>query len=221
MRILIAEDETFLADAVAAGFRSHGWAVDVAGDGDRALELALVHDYDVLVLDRDLPGTHGDDVCRSVVAAGRGCRIVMLTAAARLDDRVEGFELGADDYLPKPFAFAELVVRVRALGRRSAAAAPLVLRAADIELDPARGTVVRAGDPVHLTRKQFGVLELLLGARGQLVSAEVMLEKVWDEHADPFTTAPRVTVSTLRRALGAPDPITTVAGVGYRIDVDA
>jgi two-component system, OmpR family, response regulator VanR len=217
MRVLIAEDEAFLADAVATGFRDQGWAVDVAPDGTRALDLALVNDYDVVVLDRDLPGTHGDDVCRMLVGERRPCRILMLTAAARVDERVVGFELGADDYLAKPFAFVELVARVRALGRRAESAVPLLLRAGDIELDPARGSVTRGGEDVRLTRKQFGVLELLLRADGALVSAETMLEKVWDENADPFTTAPRVTVSTLRRALGAPDPIVTVPGVGYRI----
>lgn len=218
VRVLLAEDEAFLADAVAAGFRDAGWAVDVAPDGGRALDLSLVNDYDVVVLDRDLPVLHGDEVCRTLVAESRPCRILMLTAAAHLDDRMVGFELGADDYLAKPFAFVELVARVRALGRRPRAAVPLVLRTGDIELDPTRATVQRSGVDVQLTRKQFGVLELLMRADGRLVSAEEMLEKVWDENADPFTTAPRVTVSTLRRALGQPDPITTVPGVGYRIE---
>ena len=219
MRVLIAEDEPFLAEAVQAGLRREAIAADIALDGDEALRRIALADYDVLVLDRDLPGTHGDDVAAIVAREHPDVRILMLTAAARLRDKVDGFALGADDYLPKPFAFEELVVRLRALARRSGGGpiAPPVLEFADLRLDPFRRDVYRDGRYVKLTRKQFAVLELLLRAAGGVVSAETMLEKAWDEHADPLTTAPRVTISTLRRALGEPDLIVTVPGAGYRL----
>lgn len=217
MRVLVVEDEPFLAEAVQAGLRLEAIAADVALDGDDALERIAVNDYDVVVLDRDLPGTHGDDVCRVVARDHPGTRVLMLTAATRLQDKVGGFRLGADDYLTKPFELAELVVRLHALARRPVAAAPPVLEHADLRLDPFRREVYRAGRYVRLTRKQFAVLHLLMQADGGVVSAETMLEKAWDEHADPLTTAPRVTVSTLRKALGDPDLITTVPGAGYRL----
>ena len=217
MRVLVVEDEPFLAEALQAGLRLEAIAADVALDGDDALERIAVNDYDVVVLDRDLPGTHGDDVCRVVARDHPGARVLMLTAATRLQDKVGGFRLGADDYLTKPFELAELVVRLHALARRPAAAAPPVLEHADLRLDPFRREVYRAGRYVRLTRKQFAVLHLLMQADGGVVSAETMLEKVWDENADPLTTAPRVTVSTLRKALGEPDLITTVPGAGYRL----
>jgi two-component system, OmpR family, response regulator VanR len=217
MRVLVVGDEPFLAEAVQAGLRLEAIAADVALDGDDALERIAVNDYDVVVLDRDLPGTHGDDVCRVVARDHPGTRVLMLTAATRLQDKVGGFRLGADDYLTKPFELAELVVRLHALARRPVAAAPPVLEHADLRLDPFRREVYRAGRYVRLTRKQFAVLHLLMQADGGVVSAETMLEKAWDEHADPLTTAPRVTVSTLRKALGDPDLITTVPGAGYRL----
>ncbi|MBO9569066.1 MAG: response regulator transcription factor [Cellulomonas iranensis] len=217
MRVLVVEDEPFLAEALQAGLRLEAIAADVALDGDDALERIAVNDYDVVVLDRDLPGTHGDDVCRVVARDHPGTRVLMLTAATRLQDKVGGFRLGADDYLSKPFELAELVVRLHALARRPVAAAPPVLEHADLRLDPFRREVYRAGRYVRLTRKQFAVLHLLMQADGGVVSAETMLEKAWDEHADPLTTAPRVTVSTLRKALGDPDLITTVPGAGYRL----
>jgi len=217
VRVLIAEDERFLAEALQTGLRREAIAADIAADGDEALRRIALVDYDVLVLDRDLPGTHGDDVCAIVSREHPGVRILLLTAAARLADKVSGFELGADDYLPKPFAFAELVVRLRALARRPAASAPPVLEAGDLRLDPYRRETYRGGRYVGLTRKQFAVLELLMRAGGGVVSAETLLEKVWDENADPLTSAPRVTMSTLRKALGPPDPIVTVPGAGYRL----
>ena len=217
MRVLVVEDEPFLAEALQAGLRLEAIAADVALDGDDALERIAVNDYDVVVLDRDLPGTHGDDVCRVVARDHPSTRVLMLTAATRLQDKVGGFRLGADDYLTKPFELAELVVRLHALARRPVAAATPVLEHADLRLDPFRREVYRAGRYVRLTRKQFAVLHLLMQADGGVVSAETMLEKAWDEHADPLTTAPRVTVSTLRKALGDPDLITTVPGAGYRL----
>jgi two-component system response regulator VanR len=217
MRVLIAEDERFLAEALQAGLRREAIAADIAPDGDEALRRVALADYDVLVLDRDLPGAHGDEVCARVSREHPGVRILMLTAAGRLNDKVGGFELGADDYLAKPFAFPELVVRLRALARRPPAAAPPVLEFGDLRLDPFRRESYRAGRYLKLTRKQFAVLELLMRAGGGVVSAETLLEKAWDSNADPFTTAPRVTVSTLRKALGAPDPIATVTGAGYRL----
>jgi len=217
MRVLIVEDEVFMAEALQAGLRHEAIAADVAFDGDQALERVGVNDYDVLVLDRDIPGTHGDDVCAAVAREHPGTRVLMLTAATRLRDKVEGFTLGADDYLTKPFALEELVVRLRALARRPSAAVPPVLEYAGLRLDPYRREAYRDGRYLRLARKQFAVLELLLRADGGVVSAETLLEKVWDENADPFTSAPRVTVSTLRRILGEPDPVVTVPGVGYRL----
>ncbi|GAB2596914.1 response regulator transcription factor [Streptomyces capparidis] len=216
MRVLLVEDEQPLAGYVAAGLRRNGFAVDVAHDGATALDKCDLAPYDVVVLDRNLPGVHGDTVCRRL--AGRGtARILMLTASGAVQDRVDGLTLGADDYLAKPFAFSELVARVRALLRRSAPARPPVLRAGDVVLDPARRTAERAGRALPLTPKEFGVLERLLAADGAVVSAETLLEKVWDEHADPFTNAVRITVGTLRRKLGGPPLVETVTGAGYRI----
>ncbi|HEX6354623.1 response regulator transcription factor [Actinophytocola sp.] len=217
MRILIVEDEEPLADAIARGLRREGMAVDVALDGDEGHEKASVTRYDVVVLDRDLPGMSGDELCREIVASGQLTRVIMLTASGSVADRVEGLSLGADDYLAKPFAFDELVARVRALARRATPVTPPVLRAGDVELDPARRTVTRAGQQVDLTRKEFGVLEVLLAASGSVVSSEELLERVWDEHADPFTTTVRVTVMTLRKKLGEPGIIDTVVGSGYRV----
>jgi DNA-binding response OmpR family regulator len=217
VRILIVEDEEPLAEAVARGLRREGMAVDVALDGDEGHEKASVTRYDVVVLDRDLPGMSGDELCREIVGSGQLTRVIMLTASGSVADRVEGLSLGADDYLAKPFAFDELVARVRALARRSTPVTPPVLRAGDLELDPARRTVTRSGAPVDLTRKEFGVLEVLLAASGSVVSSEELLERVWDEHADPFTTTVRVTVMTLRKKLGEPGIIDTVVGSGYRV----
>ncbi|HEX7661206.1 MAG TPA: response regulator transcription factor [Pseudonocardiaceae bacterium] len=217
MRVLIVEDERPLADAIARGLRREGMAVDVALDGDDGHEKVSITRYDVVVLDRDLPGMSGDELCRKIVAGGALSRVLMLTASGGVADRVEGLSLGADDYLTKPFAFAELVARVRALARRSTPATPPVLRAGDVELDPAKRTVHRAGAPVELTRKEFGVLEVLLAANGAVVSSEELLERVWDENADPFTTTVRVTVMTLRKKLGEPGIIETVIGAGYRV----
>jgi DNA-binding response OmpR family regulator len=193
-------------------------AVDVAHDGDLGLEKAMMTRYDVLVLDRDLPGRSGDDVCRRLAAEGSLTRVLMLTAAGGLADRVQGLELGADDYLGKPFAFEELVARGRALGRRATPAAPPVLSGpGGVSLDPARRTATRDGVALDLTRKEFGVLEELLRAGGAVVSSEELLERVWDEHADPFTTIVRVTVMTLRKKLGDPPVVQTVVGAGYRM----
>ncbi|HSA51178.1 MAG TPA: response regulator transcription factor [Yinghuangia sp.] len=217
MRVLVVEDEQLLADAVATGLRREAMAVDVVYDGEAALERVAVNDYDVVVLDRDLPLVHGDDVCRAVIDTGLPTRILMLTASGDVSDRVEGLELGADDYLPKPFAFSELTARVRALGRRAVTALPPVLERAGIRLDPNRREVVRDGTTVHLSPKEFAVLEVLMRADGSVVSAEQMLEKAWDENTDPFTNVVRVTVMTLRRKLGEPAVIMTVPGAGYRI----
>jgi two-component system response regulator VanR len=217
VRALIVEDEVFLAEALQAGLRQEAIAADIALDGDDAVERVSVNDYDVVVLDRDIPGMHGDDVCAFITREHPTVRVLMLTAATRLTDKVQGFELGADDYLTKPFALEELIVRLHALARRPAAVAPPVLEFADLRLDPFRREVYRAGRYVKLTRKQFAVLQLLMQADGGVVSAETMLEKAWDENADPFTSAPRVTMSTLRKALGSPDLIATVSGSGYRL----
>jgi DNA-binding response OmpR family regulator len=218
VRVLVVEDEVQLADAVARGLRREGMAVDVAHDGDSGLEKALMTRYDVLVLDRDLPGTSGDDVLRHLAGEGALTRVLMLTAASSLADRVTGLELGADDYLGKPFAFAELVARVRALGRRATPPAPPVLRGpGGLALDPARRTATRDGRPLPLTRKELGVLEVLLRADGAVVSGEELLERVWDEFADPATTTVRVTVMTLRKKLGEPPVVQTVVGQGYRL----
>lgn len=216
MRVLVVEDERLLADAIADGLRRHAMAVDVVYDGAAALEHTGVNDYDVVVLDRDLPGVPGDEVCRQVAAAGTA-RVLMLTAATAVRERVAGLALGADDYLGKPFAFSELVARVRALARRTRPAVAPVLDRAGLRLDPHHREVHRDERPVPLSRKEFGVLEELLRAEGGVVSTERLLEKVWDEHTDPFTNTVRVTVMTLRRKLGAPAVIETVAGVGYRI----
>jgi DNA-binding response OmpR family regulator len=217
MRVLVVEDERVLADAIGAGLRGEALAVDVVYDGDAALERLSVNDYDVVVLDRDLPVVHGDDVCRTLARSGAPVRVLMLTAAADLADRVEGLDLGADDYLPKPFAFAELVARVRALGRRARLPAPPVLQRAGVLLDPARRQASRDGRPLPLRVKEFLVLEELLRAEGAAVSAEQLLEKAWDENIDPFTHVVRVTIMTLRRKLGEPPLIETIAGAGYRL----
>jgi DNA-binding response OmpR family regulator len=217
MRILVVEDEPLLADAVAEWLRGDAHAVDVAYDGGAALERLGVHDYDVVVLDRDLPVVHGDDVCKAVVAGESDSRVLMLTAAAEIDDRVAGLALGADDYLPKPFAFRELAARVVALGRRARPAAPPVLQRAGIRLDPHLREVYRNGRYVPLSRKEFAVLAELLRAEGAAVSAETLLEKAWDENADPFTHAVRMTILKLRRKLGDPPVVLTDPGVGYRV----
>ena len=217
MRVLVVEDEQLLADAIARGLRRESMAVDVAYDGRQGWERIGVNDYDVVVLDRDLPGMHGDDLCRQIVALGGASRVLMLTAASEVSDRVAGLTLGADDYLGKPFSFSELVARVRALGRRAVPLVPPVLEAAGVRLDPARREVTREGKPVPLAPKEFAVLEVLMRADGAAVSAEQLLEKAWDENADPFTNVVRVTVMTLRRRLGEPQVIKTVPGAGYRI----
>jgi DNA-binding response OmpR family regulator len=218
MRVLVVEDEQLLADAIATGLRREAMAVDVVYDGAAAWERASVNDYDVVVLDRDLPRLSGDEVCRRIVAAGGPTRVLMLTAASDVRDRVSGLTLGADDYLGKPFAFVELVARVRALGRRAVAPVPPVLERAGLRLDPARREVSRDGRPVALSPKEFAVLEVLLRASGAAVTAEQLLEKAWDENADPFTNVVRVTVMTLRRRLGDPPVVLTVPGAGYRIE---
>ena len=215
MRVLVAEDEEFLAEALRSGLHREGMAVDIVHDGDMALERIAVNDYDVVVLDRDLPEVHGDEVCRCVVGDHPECRILMLTAADRLSDKVEGLRLGSDDYLVKPFDFAELVARLHALRRRSSPAHPPVLTCADVRLDPARRSAVRDDRPLSLTPKEFTVLELLMRADGAVLSAEQLLEKAWDANADPFTNAVRITVSTLRRKLGDPPVLHTATGVGY------
>jgi DNA-binding response OmpR family regulator len=217
MRVLVVEDHEELAKAVAAGLRREGMAVDLSFDGDSALERTCCTDYDVMVLDRDLPGTHGDEVCTAMIAEGKNTRILMLTASAAIADRVDGLTLGADDYLPKPFAFAELVARIRALGRRSQRAVPPLLVCGDLRLDSARRVALRAGRRLDLTAKEMAVLELLMAAQGAVVSAEQMLEQAWDEHADPFTATVKVTISRLRSKLGDPPVIQTVDRCGYRI----
>jgi DNA-binding response OmpR family regulator len=217
MRILVVEDEPLLADAVAEWLRGDAHAVDVVHDGGAALERIGVNDYDVVVLDRDLPVVHGDDVCRAVAESDSSVRVLMLTAAADIDDRVAGLALGADDYLPKPFAFRELAARVMALGRRAGPAVPPILERGGIRLDPHRRQVFRDGRYVPLSRKEFAVLAELLRADGTAVSAEQLLEKAWDEHADPFTNAVRITILKLRRKLGDPPVVLTDPGVGYRI----
>jgi len=217
MRILVVEDEPVFADAVAEWLRGDAHAVDVVYDGGAALEHVGVHDYDVVVLDRDLPVVHGDEVCRAVTAGSGTARVLMLTAAGTVDDRVMGLSLGADDYLTKPFAFRELGARVEALGRRSRTAAPPVLERAGIRLDPHRREVYRDGRYVPLSRKEFAVLAELLRADGAAVSAEQLLEKAWDEHIDPFTHVVRMAILKLRRKLGEPRIVMTDPGVGYRI----
>ena len=217
MRVLVIEDDMELAEAIGVGLRRAQMAVDVALDGRSGLQRALVNDYDVVLLDRDLPGLHGDEVCAEIVAHGARSRVLMLTAAATIDDRVEGLGRGADDYLAKPFAFAELVARVSALARRSHPAVPPVLVHGDLRLDTAERRVWRGDELLVLGPKEFGILELLLAAHGRVVSAEELLARVWDEAADPFTTTVKVTMSRLRRKLGDPPVIETVTQAGYRI----
>ncbi len=218
VRVLIVEDEPYMAEAIRHGLRLEAITADIAGDGDTALGLLSVNAYDIAVLDRDIPGPSGDEIARRIVASGGGIPILMLTAADRLDDKASGFGLGADDYLTKPFDLRELVLRLRALDRRRAHNRPPVREIAGLRLDPFRREVHRHGQYVALTRKQFAVLEVLMAAEGGVVSAEELLEQAWDENADPFTNAVRITVSALRKRLGEPWVIATVAGVGYRID---
>jgi DNA-binding response OmpR family regulator len=217
VRVLVVEDERLLADTIADGLRRQAMAVDVAYDGDAALERIAMNDYDVVVLDRDLPLVSGDQVCASLVASQVPTRVLMLTAATAVTERVAGLGLGADDYLTKPFAFAELTARIHALGRRARPATPPVLERAGIRLDPHQRTVTRDGRPVEPSRKEFAVLAELLRAEGGVVSAEQLLEKAWDENADPFTGVVRFVIMTLRRKLGDPPVIDTVPGAGYRI----
>ncbi|MEU6054614.1 response regulator transcription factor [Streptomyces xanthochromogenes] len=218
MRVLIVEDEPYLAEAVRDGLRLEAIAADIAGDGDAALELLGINSYDLAVLDRDIPGPSGDEVARRIVGSGSGIPILMLTAADRIDDKASGFGLGVDDYLTKPFEMRELVLRLRALDRRRAHVRPPVREIAGLRVDPFRREVFRDGRYVALTRKQFAVLDVLVAAEGGVVSAEELLERAWDENADPLTNAVRITVSALRKRLGAPWIIATVPGVGYRID---
>jgi len=218
MRVLLVEDEPLMAEAIRDGLRLEAIAADIAGDGDTALELLEVNSYDIAVLDRDIPGPSGDEVAASIVAGGSGMPILMLTAADRLDDLESGFGIGADDYLTKPFDLRELVLRIRALDRRRSHSRPPVREIAGLRLDPFRREVFRDGSYVALTRKQFAVLEVLVSAEGGVISAEELLERAWDENADPFTNAVRITVSALRKRLGEPWVIATVPGVGYRID---
>jgi two-component system response regulator VanR len=218
MRVLIVEDEPYLAEAIRDGLRLEAIASDIAGDGDTAWELLSINPYDIVVLDRDIPGPSGDEIAERIVASATGTPILMLTAADRIDDKASGFELGADDYLTKPFEFRELVLRLRALERRRGIARPPVREFAGLRLDPFRREVYRDGRYVALTRKQFAVLDVLLAAEGGIVSAEDLLERAWDENADPFTNAVRITVSSLRKRLGEPWLIGTVPGVGYRME---
>ena len=217
MRVLVVEDEELLANAVARGLRREGMAVDIALDGQVALDKLDMNPYDVVVLDRDLPVVHGDDVCRSIVERDDAPRVIMLTASGGLGDLVDGLALGADDYLGKPFAFPELVARVRALARRTSSSRPPVLERGDLRLDPAAHRVTRASESIPLARKEFAVLQTLMEADGAVVSAEQLLEQVWDENTDPFTNVVRVTVMNLRRKLGEPPVIETVIGAGYRL----
>jgi DNA-binding response OmpR family regulator len=217
MRVLVVEDDEQVAGGIAVGLRRAGMAVDVVFDGTAGLEWALFGVHDVVVLDRDLPGLHGDKVCAELIKGGNPPRILMLTAAAEIDDRVDGLALGADDYLSKPFALAELVARIRALVRRAEPALPPVLVHAGLELDTARHQLRRNGQPIELGPKEFGVLEALLSARGRVVSAEELLDRIWDDTSDPATTAVKVTISRLRQKLGDPPIVQTVASLGYRI----
>ena len=221
MRVLLVEDEPLMAEAIRDGLRLEAIATDVAGDGAAALQLLDINSYDIAVLDRDIPGPSGDEIAKRIVASGSGMPILMLTAADRLDDKASGFELGADDYLTRPFELRELVLRLRALDRRRAHARPPVREIAGLRLDPFRREVYRDGRLVALTRKQFAVLEVLVAAEGGVVSAEDLLERAWDENADPFTNAVRITVSGLRKRLGEPWIVATVPGAGYRIDTGA
>jgi two-component system, OmpR family, response regulator VanR len=218
MRVLIVEDEPLMAEAICAGLRLEAIAADVAGDGNAALEMLSLNTYDIAVLDRDIPGPSGDEIAKRIVASASGTPILMLTAADRLDDKTTGFGLGADDYLTKPFELQELVLRLRALDRRRAHHRPPVRELAGLRVDPFRREVYRDGRYIALTRKQFAVLEVLVAAEGGVVSAEELLGRAWDENADPFTNAVRITVSALRKRLGDPAIIATVPGVGYRID---
>ncbi|HEX6461569.1 MAG TPA: response regulator transcription factor [Thermoleophilaceae bacterium] len=218
MRVLIVEDEPYMAEAIRDGLRLEAIAADIAGNGHTALELLSLNAYDVAVLDRDIPGPGGDEIARGIVASGSGMPILMLTAADRLDDKASGFELGADDYLTKPFDLRELILRLRALDRRRAHNRPPVRELAGLRVDPFRREVYRDGRHVALTRKQFAVLEVLVAAEGGVVSAEELLERAWDENADPFTNAVRITISGLRKRLGEPWVIATVPGAGYRIE---
>lgn len=217
MRVLIVEDEVRLAETIARGLRRRGMTVDVSHDGADGLHRAVETTYDVVVLDRDLPSMHGDEVCRRLVEARTDTRVLMLTAAGALDDLVTGLGLGADDFMAKPFEFAELHARLLALGRRSAPAAPVVLRWSDLAVDPGRRTAARGGRDLGLTPREHDVLEVLLRAEGRIVSSEELLERAWDEHADPFTTSVRVIVSRLRSKLGDPGIVETVVGHGYRL----
>jgi DNA-binding response OmpR family regulator len=217
MRVLVAEDFEIFAKSIATGLRRAGMAVDMALDGDEALQSLAVTRYDVVVLDRDLPGTHGDEVCRQIVAGGSGSRVLMLTAASTVADRVDGLGLGADDYLPKPFDFAELVARIRALARRSAVVVPPVLESGELTVDPGRREAFRSGRRLDLSPKEFAVLECLVAADGRIVSAEELLDRVWDSEADPFTTAVKSTIRRLRLKLGDPPAVHTVREGGYRV----
>jgi DNA-binding response OmpR family regulator len=217
MRVLVVEDHAELAGSVARVLRRDGIAADIAGDGEEALRRAAVVDYDVVVLDRDLPRMHGDDVCRALVARGGDTKVLMLTASGTIAERVEGLSLGADDYLPKPFAYAELLARIRALARRARPSLPPILEHGDLQLDPGRRAATRAGERLALSPKELAVLEHLLGAGGRVVSAEELLERVWDEEADPFTTTVKSTINRLRAKLGDPPVIVTVPQGGYRI----
>ncbi len=217
MRVLLVEDEAALADVVARGLRQAGLAVDISPDGEDAIEAASINSYDVVVLDRQLPGIHGDEVCRSLVRMAVPPRVIMLTAAGNIEDRVRGLEIGADDYLPKPFAMAELVARVQALARRPTTLTLPVIEIGDLVVDTSRRIARRRNSDLPLTRKEFGVLEVLAATPDRVVSAEELLERVWDDAADPFTNAVRITIMTLRRKLGDPPLIETVIGVGYRL----
>jgi DNA-binding response OmpR family regulator len=217
MRVLVVEDHAELAEAVASGLRREGMAVDIAEDGGSGLASARVYEYDVIVLDRDLPVIHGDEVCKQLNAGGVRARVLMLTASGGIEERVQGLSIGADDYLPKPFAFSELVARVRALARRAHPALPPVLESGDLQLDSARRRASRGSECLDLSAKEFAVLELLMGAQGAVISSEELLARAWDEAADPFSNVVKVTVSRLRRKLGEPQLIETVPGGGYRI----
>jgi DNA-binding response OmpR family regulator len=218
IRVLVVEDDLELAQTIAEGLRQHAMPVDIASDGSEALDKITLNEYDVVVLDRDLPRVHGDDVCRVIVAQDGGPRVLMLTAAAAMEHRVDGLEIGADDYLAKPFAFAELVARIHALARRPARGTSPVLRVGDLLFDVARRHVQRGGREIRLTAKEYAVLDVLMRADGAVVSTEELLERAWDENADPFTATVRVTIANLRRKLGQPPIVETLIGVGYRIE---
>jgi DNA-binding response OmpR family regulator len=217
MRVLVVEDHAELAESIARVLRRDGIAADIAPDGEEALTRTAVVDYDVVVLDRDLPRVHGDEVCRELMARDGAAKVLMLTASGTIAERVEGLSIGADDYLPKPFAYAELLARIRALARRAQPPLPPVLAHGDLELDPGRRVATRAGERLALSPKELAVLEHLLAAQGRVVSAEELLERVWDEEADPFTTTVKSTINRLRAKLGEPSMIFTVQGGGYRI----